>query len=141
VVACLFAAACSSEPANLRVWTPEDHAHPPETQIDPNRVPQLERPDLTVGELLWQRNCARCHGTDGQGGREAQLSLASAEWQRGISDAAIARTIAGGKPPMMPAFAELLTPEQIGELVKHVRTFGSRNEPDAGPNAAAVDPR
>ena len=128
MLACLFAAACSSEPDNLRVWTPADHAHPPETQIDPNRVPQQERPELTVGELLWQRNCARCHGTDGQGGREAQINFASAGWQDGIDDAAIARTIAGGKPPTMPAFAELLTPQQIGELVKHLRAFGGRGE-------------
>ena len=126
ILACLFTAACSSEPANLRVWTLEDHAHAPDAQIDPNRVPQLDRPDLTVGELLWQRNCARCHGTDGQGGAEAKISLATAEWQQSISDAEIARTIAGGKAPAMPAFADLLTPEQIGELVKHVRTLGRR---------------
>ena len=50
MVACLVMAGCSSEPENLRVWTPADHAHPPETQIDRNRVPQQERPDLTVGE-------------------------------------------------------------------------------------------
>jgi mono/diheme cytochrome c family protein len=128
IVTCLVMAGCSSEPENLRVWTPADHAHPPETQIDRNRVPQQERPDLTVGELLWQRNCALCHGTEGQGGREAKISLAAAAWQDGIDDAQIARTISGGKPPMMPAFAELLTPEQIGELVKHVRTIGGRGE-------------
>lgn len=94
--------------------------------IDPNRVPQQERPELTVGELLWQRNCARCHGTEGRGGREAQISFASAQWQSQIDDAAIARTIAGGKPPSMPAFADLLTPKQITALVAHVRTLGSR---------------
>jgi mono/diheme cytochrome c family protein len=128
MVACLLMAGCSSEPADLRVWTPEDHAHAPDTEIDPNRVPQLERPDLTVGELLWQRNCASCHGTDGQGGRDAKISFASAAWQNGIEDATIARTIAGGNPPMMPAFAELLTPEQIGVLVKHVRTLASASD-------------
>ena len=126
--ACLLLAACSSEPAQLRVWTPEDHAHSPDTQIDPNRVPQLERPNLTVGELLWQRNCARCHGTDGQGGREAKLSFSTVDWQNGISDATIARTIAAGKPPTMPAFAELLSPEQIMELVKHLRTLGPQTD-------------
>ncbi len=128
MAACLLMAACSSESADLRVWTSEDHAHLPDTQIDRNRVPQLERPDLTVGELLWQRNCARCHGTDGEGGREAKLSLASGEWQDGISDATIARTIAGGKAPTMPAFADLLTPEQIVELVTHVRTLQPPSE-------------
>ena len=123
MVACLFMAACSNGPANLQVWSPEDHAHLPDSQIDPNRVPQLERPDLTVGELLWQRNCAVCHGTDGQGGREAKVSFASTEWQSGISDATIARTIAGGNPPTMPAFADLLTPDQISALVTHLRTL------------------
>ena len=128
MVVCLFMAACSSDPGDLRVWSPEDHAHLPDSQIDRNRVPQLERPDLTVGELLWQRNCAVCHGTDGQGGREAKVSFANTEWQDGITDATIARTIAGGKPPTMPAFADLLTPEQIAELVNHVRTLGSATE-------------
>lgn len=121
MVACLFMAACSNDPANLQVWSPEDHAHLPDSQIDPNRVPQQDRPDLTVGELLWQRNCAVCHGTDGQGGREAKVNFASTEWQSAISDATIARTIAGGKPPTMPAFAELLTPDQITALVTHLR--------------------
>ena len=77
MVACLFMAACSSDSGDLREWTPEDHAHPPETQVDPNRVPQKDRPDMTVGELLWQRNCARCHGTDGHGGREAKVNFGS----------------------------------------------------------------
>ena len=128
MLACLIVAACSSEPETLRAWTPADHAHPPDNQIDRNRVPQLDLPDLTVGELLWQRNCATCHGTDGHGGPQVKLSFAAAEWQGGISDAKIASTIAGGNPPIMPAFAELLTPEQIAELVKHVRTLGPRSD-------------
>ena len=123
MTAFLLVAACSSEPENLRVWTPADHAHAPETMIDPNRVPQQEQPNFTVGELLWQRNCAGCHGTDGLGGPQVKISFASEAWQNSLDDAQIARTIAGGKSPMMPAFAELLTPEQIAELVKHVRTL------------------
>lgn len=126
VIACLFVVACSNGADGLREWTPADHAHPPETMIDPSRVPQKEVPDLTVGELLWMRNCALCHGADGQGGREAAIDFASAQWQDSLNDAQIARTIAGGKPPTMPAFADLLTPEQITELVKQVRKFGQQ---------------
>lgn len=128
MVACLFVAACSSEPGNLGVWTPEDHAHLPDNLVDRNRVPQLERPDLTVGELLWQRNCAACHGTDGRGGPQVALNFASTAWQEGIDDARIAQLITRGNPPMMPAFGELLTPEQVGELVEHVRAMGARGE-------------
>lgn len=125
IMASLLLAGCSNEPRNLRTWTPEDHAHAPDMQIDPNRVPQADAPRMTVGELLWQQNCARCHGTDGRGGRQVQLSFASEQWQSQIDDAQIARTIAGGKPPNMPAFADLLTPKQITSLVGHIRTLGS----------------
>jgi mono/diheme cytochrome c family protein len=117
-------AACSSGTEDLREWTPADHAHAPDAQIDPTRVPQKEAPDFTVGELLWMRNCARCHGADGQGGREASIDFTAAQWQDGIDDAKIARTILAGKPPDMPAFADLLSSEQISELVKQVRSFG-----------------
>jgi mono/diheme cytochrome c family protein len=55
---------------------------------------------------------------------QVAINFASPEWQSGIDDAAIARTIAGGKPPTMPAFADLLTQEQIAELVEQVRAFG-----------------
>ena len=124
IMACLLLAGCSGEPRALREWTPADHAHPPDTQIDPNRVPQQEAPNLTVGELLWMRNCARCHGSNGRGGAEVALDFSAAEWQGSLDDATIARTIAAGKAPNMPAFASLLTSEQIEELVKHVRRFG-----------------
>jgi mono/diheme cytochrome c family protein len=72
------------------------------------------------------RNCARCHGSNGQGGREVALNFGSEQWQNGVDDAVIARTIAAGKAPNMPAFASLLTPEQIEELVKQVRKFGPK---------------
>ncbi len=98
--------------------------------IDPTRVPQKEMPDLSVGELLWMRNCARCHGADARGGREAAIDFTTAEWQASIDDAAIARTIAGGKPPAMPAFADLLTPEQISELVSQIRRWGKATTPE-----------
>lgn len=124
VIACLVLGACSSDPEALREWTPADHAHPPDTMIDPTRVPQQEVPDFSVGELLWMRNCARCHGAEARGGREAAVDFTTAEWQASIDDASIARTIAAGKPPAMPAFADLLTPEQIAELVKQVRKWG-----------------
>ena len=61
-------------------------------------------------------------------GRIESISFAAAEWQGSIDDATIARTIAGGKPPTMPAFADLLTAQQIQELVKQVRKFGGAGD-------------
>ncbi len=94
--------------------------------VDPTRVPQQERPDLTVGALLWQGQCARCHGPDGRGGPQVPLSFASADWQKGIDDEAMARIIMVGKAPVMPAFGDLLSAAQIKELVRHIRGFGPK---------------
>jgi len=41
-----------------------------------------------------------------------------------MDDRKIAQTIAAGKPPNMPSFADLLSSTQIQELVKHIRAFG-----------------
>ncbi|MCZ6806235.1 MAG: cytochrome c [Deltaproteobacteria bacterium] len=127
-VVVFFGVACSNEQEPLQVWTAADHVHPPDNLVDPTRVPQQERPDLTVGELLWQGRCARCHGPTGQGGAEASLDLTSVDWQATLDDEAIARIIANGKPPAMPSFADLLSGTQIKELVKHIRAFGRRPE-------------
>ncbi len=40
-----------------------------------------------------------------------------------MDDRRIAQTIAAGKPPNMPSFADLLSGTQIEELVKHIRAF------------------
>jgi mono/diheme cytochrome c family protein len=126
IAVCLLLAACSNEPEPLRVWTAADHAHPPDNMIDPTRVPQQERPDLTVGELLWQGQCARCHGPAGRGGPQVSVNFASAEWQESRADGDISKVIAMGNPPNMPPFADLLSGSQIEELVKHIRTFAPR---------------
>ena len=124
LVTCASLARCSVDYEPTRVWTAADHAHPPDNLIDPTRVPQQERPNLSAGELLWQAHCARCHGPAGKGAAQAAIDFTSVEWQAGIDDRTIARTIAGGKPPMMPAFADLLSGSQIDELVLHIRGFG-----------------
>lgn len=121
----LSVSACTDENETFEVWTAAHHSHPPDNLVDPTRVPQQERPDLTVGELLWQRQCARCHGPTGQGGREASVNFTIPDWQVSIDDAQIARTIAAGKPPSMPSFADLLSGKQIQELVKHIRAFAA----------------
>jgi mono/diheme cytochrome c family protein len=130
IVACAVVAVCSAvacsngEQEPLRVWTASDHTHLPDNLVDPTRVPQKERPDLSIGELLWQGQCARCHGPTGQGGKEASVNFTSPDWQATLDDQAIPRTIAVGKPPSMPSFADLLSGTQIKELVGHIRAFG-----------------
>ena len=122
---CYLWIACSNEREGLREWTPNDHVQPPSHEIDPSRVPKQVQSEVNVGELLWMKNCAQCHGIQGQGSSQVSLDLQQASWQQKTADADIASVIVKGKPPM-PAFAAVLSESQIAELVKYVRTLSNQ---------------
>ena len=68
------------------------------------------------GQEIYEANCSRCHGDEGQGGRGSNL--------QGIADeqadtmAAIAQTVNGGGG--MPAFGERLSGEEIEATVDYI---------------------
>lgn len=128
-------AACDNGAEPLRQWKPSDHAHPPSSQVDPSRVRGTARPQVSVAALLFQKHCARCHGSDGRGGAEAAIDLSAADVQARLSEASIAKTISQGKPPM-PGFAAELDAAQIEALVGYVRGLGARPGPTGLDDAA-----
>ena len=76
---------------------------------------------------LWKANCSKCHGDDGRGETEegkkkGARNLTNGKWQKTISDDRMIRSITRGRD-MMPAWGKVLTPEQIRELVKEVRSL------------------
>lgn len=78
------------------------------------------------GADLFKAKCAMCHGPDGKGqttmGKNLNLKdLGSAEVQS-QSDADLTNIITNGKGKM-PKYDGKLTKEQIGDLVKYLRTL------------------
>jgi len=76
---------------------------------------------------LWKANCEKCHGADGaaqtdEGKMKGARNLTNGQWQKTISDTRMIRSITKGRDKM-PAFGAVLTPEQIQDLVKEVRTL------------------
>ena len=81
----------------------------------------------------WKSHCAKCHGADGKGqttiGKKLKLAdYTTAEAQAAFTDEEAVNVITNGiiengKPKKNP-FKETLTPEEILDLVKHVRAFG-----------------
>lgn len=92
----------------------------------PEPGPEVPRPDQILSfDQLYARNCAGCHGADGQNG--AAVSLANPEYQALIDDASLRDIIAKGeKGTLMPAFGPQvagggLTDAQIDVLVHGMR--------------------
>ena len=99
------------------------------------------RTRVADGQALYESNCAACHGPDGTGTPKSQLgydpppdftdcSFATvepdADWMAVAHDGGPARAF----HRRMPAFGELLTREDLGEILTYVRGFcGDANWP------------
>ena len=77
----------------------------------------------SAGALLWEDQCAGCHGNDSAGGRAP--SLFDQKWLDRTSDARMASSIKNGVPDTeMEPFGKALTDEQIFQVIQHIRAQG-----------------
>ena len=80
---------------------------------------------------LFKKNCAKCHGEQGNAatarGRQLRArNFTDAEWQAGVTNAELIKSVTEGKDDM-PPWGKKLTPEQIESLVKNdVRGFAPK---------------
>jgi mono/diheme cytochrome c family protein len=89
--------------------------------------------ELANGRLLFERNCASCHGAAGAGDGEAGAALdpppadlARASRLPIATDAYLYWTIAEGGMPVgsaMPPFKAVLSESEIWQVVAHLRTL------------------
>jgi mono/diheme cytochrome c family protein len=77
---------------------------------------------------LYQEKCLKCHGADGKGEKARETmpdipDFTARAWQEQHTDAQLKISIEDGKGDDMPAFGGKLSPEQIQNLVAHIRAF------------------
>jgi cytochrome c oxidase cbb3-type subunit 3 len=85
---------------------------------------------VTAGQQLYLRNCASCHGRNGQGGPGNDLipaapSLLGDSWSHGSSDGEIFTNIKNGVAPdfnMVP-FKDKLKDDEIWNVVNYIRSI------------------
>jgi cytochrome c oxidase cbb3-type subunit 3 len=82
---------------------------------------------------LYSRNCARCHGENGDADTEkgdlyGATDFTSKKWwdKEHPSDARLSRSISAGKTGGMPSFRKRLSATEINALVTYVRGFKSK---------------
>ncbi len=88
--------------------------------------------DREAGRVLFQeKGCSHCHGTDGVGGERGPSLLGVGRKLK--EDAIRQQIVAGGGG--MPAFADVLQPDEISRLVDWLKTQKSRKAPAHSPSA------
>ena len=85
---------------------------------------------LAQGKQVYQRRCASCHGSNGEGGLGNDLvgpapSLVDATWEHGSTDGEIFDVIKNGVPPefMMVAWKDDLKDDEIWSVVNYLRSM------------------
>jgi mono/diheme cytochrome c family protein len=125
--------------AYMRTW----EANPP-VELPPE-VATAELP--LSGPDLYQQVCAQCHGVQGEGG--IGPSLIDPAFQKSKTDQVIYGTINKGHPAtVMIAWGEILSAEQIQQLVDFIRQLGQAAQdtssatplPASTPAAATTPP-
>lgn len=77
----------------------------------------------SVGKGLFGDNCAACHGGGGQGVVGLYPNLTDDDWLWGGSIDKIHETLVQGRKGFMPAFGQVLKPEQLDDVAEYVLTL------------------
>jgi len=87
---------------------------------------------IAQGKQLYQRRCASCHGSNGEGGAGNDLvgpapNLVDATWEHGSSDGEIFDVIKNGIAPdfMMVAWKDDLKDDEIWSVVNYLRSMAT----------------
>ncbi|MBD2768523.1 cytochrome c [Hymenobacter sp. BT664] len=80
--------------------------------------PTLAKPPLEPGQAIYQKNCVRCHGTNGKRGLNGAHDLTKSNLN------AFGRTyLVTNGMGKMPAFGKVLTPAQVQQVVAYSLTL------------------
>lgn len=76
------------------------------------------------GQALYERDCAMCHGMDGEAARigRGAVDLNDPDWQKRTSVEQIVEVVAEGRG-QMPAWKNRLSEEEIRAVADYVRTL------------------
>ena len=90
------------------------------------QAPSADQGDPANGEALFQSWCTNCHGSDGTNpvGPE-HIVIVDPAFEASMTDAQLIDAISQGfpKPDDMPAFREILSSQEMSDVLAWLRTF------------------
>lgn len=96
-------------------------------------IVDVEKGDAVNGKVLYEKNCAACHGTSGKGDGPAAASmnpkprnLRDNEYMQNLSDSYLLEIITYGgasvdKSPLMPGWGNVMSQEEIIDIISYMR--------------------
>jgi mono/diheme cytochrome c family protein len=105
-------------------------------------VKSTPTPDAAAGQVIFDSTCYACHGTNGQGTDRAP-ALNSKDLLTQFDDNWFRQTISAGRPAKgMPTWGNVLSPEQIDNVVAYIRSWQATAPtvltPAASPSAPPI---
>jgi cbb3-type cytochrome c oxidase subunit III len=89
-------------------------------------------PDMTRGRILFSNTCFACHGLNGEGTNVAP-ALNTPEYLANFDDDYLRQTIRRGRAARgMPTWGSVLSPDQIEDLVAHIRSWETAASVETG---------
>jgi cytochrome c6 len=82
-------------------------------------VPAVWADATPDGAAIYKNKCAICHGPNGEG----SVAMKTAPYKKDMSEADIVKIILNGKNKM-PAFKGKLSPDELSQVAKHVKSLG-----------------
>ena len=105
-------------------------------KTEPSKVKNPEAAtdeSIAAGKKTYQRFCAVCHGTNGQGGSGSDISppapsLIDGKWKHGSTDGDIFNVIKNGVPPElnMEPWGDRIKDPEIWNLVNYIRSLAKK---------------
>lgn len=93
------------------------------TSASPDVTKVRDPASVAAGAVLYEANCARCHGADLAGGRGESGGIApSLAAKVGTGDAVLIEVVKRGAGLGMPSFATQLTENEIVSIIDYVRS-------------------
>jgi len=71
------------------------------------------------GAAIYKSKCAACHGANGEG----KAAMKTVQFPASLTEAEIVKITEGGKGKM-PAYKSKLSPDEISQVAKHVKSLG-----------------
>ena len=92
--------------------------------------------EAAIGQEVFVSSCASCHDESGKGkelfAKNGIPDFTDATWQKKESDEELLDVIRNGDGPIMPAWKDKLSEEEIQAVLAYVRSFPARAGAPAG---------